>query len=340
MFAFWYTNIQEVVIPEGCVYSDIYSFESSVTIHKKTTVTLNANGGTVNGTSVITLVQYEREAYGKPSQLPIPVREGYEFLGWYDWTDGIEGNNVAESTEKVKYHAELRAKWCNHSETIVKNAVGASYTSEGYTGDICCKNPSCGKVLSYGETIPCKTLSAPKMSSVENVKNGLKVKWISSQDAKGYYVYCKKNGVYQKIATVENGTSYVDESVKNATGKRYTYKVCAYYDSATSKFTGAKSQIRVASTNIKSLKSTSKKTMLVQWKKVSGCSGYQIQYSKDKNFKKSVTTKTIKNSLDTYKKLTKLSRGKKQYVRVRSYKVVNGKKYYSAWSSAKSAKVK
>lgn len=335
--AFYFTNLKEVVIPEGCVYDTNTSF-GNVKIHQKTTVTLNANGGNINGAQTAQIVQYEKEAYGNPTKLPTPVRSGYEFLGWYDYTDGVEGNNVTADGETVKYHADLRAKWCNHSRTEVKNALSATYEKDGYTGDTYCAD--CGKRLALGKTIAHKNLAAPKMSSVDNVKNGLKVRWVKSKDAKGYYVYRKKDGVYKKIATVKNGTSYVDESVKNSTGTTFSYKVCAYYGKATSNMTGAKSQVRVAASSIRSLNTKVKKALTVNWSKVSKCNGYQIQYSKDKNFKKNVTTKTIKSGSKTSQKITKLSKGKKYYVRVRSYKVVKNKKYYSAWSSAKSATVK
>lgn len=329
--AFQSTNIQEVVLPEGCVSGN--AFNGSVTVHKKTTITLNANGGTVNGASTATLVQYEGEDYGNPSKLPTPVRAGYEFLGWYDYTDGIVGNKTTDDGETVRYHAVLIAKWCNHANTTLKNKKNATYTKEGYTGDTYCKN--CGKCMELGTTIECKTLAAPKLSSVENVKTGLKIKWKKSADAKGYYVYRKQNGVYKKLATVKSGTSYTDTSVKNSTGTKYTYKVCAYYGSATSKLTSAGSQVRVAAVTVNSVKSNAKKTMTVKWKKVSKATGYQIQYTTDKNFTKKVTTKTIKSQSKTSAKIEKLSKGKKYYVRMRSYKTVNGKKYYSAWSKVK-----
>ena len=335
--AFYLSGLKEVVVPEYCEYMDS-TFGYGVILHQKTTVTLNANGGTVNGAQTATLIQYEKETYGNPSKLPTPVRDGYDFLGWYDYTDGAEGNNVASSGETVKYHAYLMAKWCNHSNKTVKNAKNATYEEEGYTGDTYCAD--CGKVLAYGKTIERKKLAAPKMSGVTNVKNGLKIKWKKSKDAKGYYVYRKQDGKYKKIATVKNGTSYVDESVKKSTGKKYSYKVCAFYGKATSNLTGAESQVRVANADISSLKSASKKTMTVNWNKVSKCGGYQIQYSKDKNFKKNVTTKNIKKQSQSSVKISKLSSGKKYYVRVRSYKVVNDKKYYSAWSSTKNVKVK
>ena len=67
--------------------------------------------------------------------------------------------------------------------------------------------------------------------------------------------------------------------------------------------------------------------------------GYQIQYSKKKSFggKKTVTLKSYKKNSKTVKGLKS---GKKYYVRVRTYKTVKGKKYYSAWSKVKRIKIK
>lgn len=91
-----------------------------------------------------------------------------------------------------------------------------------------------------------------------------------------------------------------------------------------------------------------KKAVKVVWKKqltkmkTSYVSGYQVQYSTSSKFtsgtskyanakfSKGRTTKTIKN----------LKPGKKYYVRVRTYKSVDGTKCYSSWSKAKSVKTK
>lgn len=81
---------------------------------------------------------------------------------------------------------------------------------------------------------------------------------------------------------------------------------------------------------------TSKKSITVYWKKVS-CSGYQIEYSTNKNFKKSKKI-TVKSGKATSKKITKLSKGKKYYFRVRAYTNSNGKKLYGSWSKTKNIK--
>lgn len=83
-----------------------------------------------------------------------------------------------------------------------------------------------------------------------------------------------------------------------------------------------------------------KKSIKVTWKKVKGIKGYQIQYSTNKKFKKGNKTITVKSTKSTSATIKKLKSKKTYYVRMRTYKIVNGKKVYSAWSKAKSVKVK
>lgn len=83
-----------------------------------------------------------------------------------------------------------------------------------------------------------------------------------------------------------------------------------------------------------------KKQFKATWKKVSGVTGYQIQYSTNKSFKKGNKTVTVKGAKKTSAAVKKLKSKKKYYVRIRTYKTVNGKKVYSSWSSAKTIKTK
>ena len=84
-----------------------------------------------------------------------------------------------------------------------------------------------------------------------------------------------------------------------------------------------------------------KKGFKVTWKKqTKQTTGYQIQYSTNKKFKKGKKLITIKKKKTTSKKIKKLKANKKYYVRVRTYKVVDGYKYYSKWSPAKTVKTK
>ena len=84
-----------------------------------------------------------------------------------------------------------------------------------------------------------------------------------------------------------------------------------------------------------------KKKFTAKWKKqTTQTTGYQIQYSTNKNFKIGNKTVNISKNKTVSKAITKLKAKKKYYVRIRTYKTVSGKKYYSVWSSSKLIKTK
>jgi hypothetical protein len=89
-----------------------------------------------------------------------------------------------------------------------------------------------------------------------------------------------------------------------------------------------------------SAKNTAKKAMTVKWKKNSTASGYEIQYSQSKNFASGNKTVTIKKASTLSTVIKKLTSKKTYYVRIRAYKTAGGTKYYSAWCTAKSVKIK
>lgn len=97
--------------------------------------------------------------------------------------------------------------------------------------------------------------------------------------------------------------------------------------------------VKPKKTSIKKL-SKGKKKFTVTWAKVSGVKGYQIQYSSDKKLKKNNKSVTVTKQKKTKATVKKLKSKKKYYVRVRTYKTVNGKKIYSSWSKVKSVKTK
>lgn len=81
------------------------------------------------------------------------------------------------------------------------------------------------------------------------------------------------------------------------------------------------------------------KNLKIKWKKAQGITGYKLQYSLKKNFKKAKTI-IIKKPSKTKKTIKRLKQKKKYYIRIRTYKIVNGKKYQSSWSKVKSKKTK
>ena len=83
-----------------------------------------------------------------------------------------------------------------------------------------------------------------------------------------------------------------------------------------------------------------KKALVVYWNKVSGVDGYHIQLATDKKFKKNRKSVIVAKRNASKKTVKNLKKNKKYYVRVRAYKVVDGKKVYGKWSKIKSVKTK
>ena len=92
-------------------------------------------------------------------------------------------------------------------------------------------------------------------------------------------------------------------------------------------------------TSIKKLKK-SKKAIVVNWKKVSGIKGYQIQVATDKKLKKNAKTVVVKKQKTTTATIKKIKSKKKYYVRIRTILKSGGKTYYSNWSGSKGVKAK
>ena len=111
------------------------------------------------------------------------------------------------------------------------------------------------------------------------------------------------------------------------------------YVAPTQSAPSAKPVSKPKSAAIKKLKSA-KKAIAIEWKKVSGVNGYEIQVATDKKFKKNKKTITVKKQKTTKVTVKKLKAKKKYYVRIRTYKTVKGKKVYSSWSKVKTVKTK
>ncbi len=89
---------------------------------------------------------------------------------------------------------------------------------------------------------------------------------------------------------------------------------------------------------IKSIKAVKGKKLTVKWANDKMASGYQVQISTDKSFKKNVQAKKVSKTSHTF---TKLKIGKKYYVKVRSYKKVSKESLYGTWSKMEtSSKIK
>ena len=100
-----------------------------------------------------------------------------------------------------------------------------------------------------------------------------------------------------------------------------------------------KSNIKMPATSIKKLKA-GKKQLKISYKKKSGITGYEIQLATNKKFTKNKKTVTVNKAKTVSKTVKKLKKGKKYYVRIRTYRNFNGTKLYSKWSTIKAKKTR
>ena len=87
------------------------------------------------------------------------------------------------------------------------------------------------------------------------------------------------------------------------------------------------------------LKNSASKKMTVKWKKIRSATGYELQYATNRGFTKGLKKARITKASTVSKVIKKLKKGKTYYVRIRTYKKVNGKKLYSGWSKVKKLKI-
>lgn len=142
------------------------------------------------------------------------------------------------------------------------------------------------------------------------------------------------NAAYRSVSVIVKGTK--QDEVKDSKPVTTPSTTQPTTKPSTTKNTET---VKPKKTSIKKL-SKGKKKFTVTWAKVSGVKGYQIQYSSNKKFKKNNKSVTVTKQKTTKATVKKLKSKKKYYVRVRTYKTVNGKKIYSSWSKVKSVKTK
>ena len=99
-------------------------------------------------------------------------------------------------------------------------------------------------------------------------------------------------------------------------------------------------KINPKGTSISKLKSMSRGVSVTWKKRTAQTTGYQVRVATNKAFTKNVRSAKVGKTTTTSKAVKSLKAKKKYYVKVRTYKTVNGTKYYSSWSKVKSVKTK
>lgn len=249
---------------------------------------------------------------------------------------------------------------CQHDSSFHESheATKATCTSDGYTAGVYCTK--CDEWISGHEIAEEATGHTYKTTTTKATtsKNGLiVVKCSACGDIESKTtIYCPKTITLSTTSYTYNGNVKKPKvTVKDSKGKtissdNYTviYNNNKNVGKATAKitlkgnYTGSLTKtfvINPATTSISKLTAKSKGFTAKWTKKTTQVTGYQLQYSTSSSFNNAKKVTISKNSTTT-NTISKLAKNKKYYVRIRTYKTVNGTKYYSSWSSKKSIKTK
>lgn len=164
----------------------------------------------------------------------------------------------------------------------------------------------------------------------------VQLSWQAVPGAQGYAVY----DLNDKLIARTTDLSYRQTDLNALT--EYGFKVRAYIVvNGTTHYGGFSSAVRAVTsiaTPVVGVKG-GKKRARVSWRRIKGVSGYEIYRSnkKAKGYKKIRTAGRVSITSYTNKRLAGKTR---YYYRVRAYKIVNGRKVYSSYSSPKSVKTK
>ena len=174
--------------------------------------------------------------------------------------------------------------------------------------------------------------------------NAIKVQWNNVKTATGYQVQIS-NAAGNKWSTYANLKAGVTSHTFKGlvAGNNYKFRVRFYIKAADKKnyfspwSATLNSPTLPKGTAVKLF--TAKKAFTAKWTKIAGVTGYQVQYATNAKFRKAVT-KTVKGASKYSLAVKNLKGGARYYVRIRTYKTIGGKNYFSAWSPAKAVTTK
>lgn len=191
---------------------------------------------------------------------------------------------------------------------------------------------------------------AKDLASVKNVKmvhnseNSISLTWKEVKKADGYYIYNLDSDTnkYVKIGTSKgkNNCKYDIKDIPSAS--IYKVKVLAYRSFMKKEYLSGKAKEYTFYSNpskpILSVFSGGKGVLSMEWNDLDNLAGYDIQYSKNKEFTE-YKNEMIKDGQTRNFSVNDLAVGEIYYARVRAYMTVNRKTIYSEWSDVGEATI-
>ncbi len=230
----------------------------------------------------------------------------------YEIYSGLYSDEMSGS-----YKVGINKITCDHTE-ISESLVKATFSSSGKIKETCAV---CGKNIRT-ENIPALKKSNVFLSSKKLTYTGKSIKpEVVVFDSKDNYIWDDNYSVTYKNSK-NIGTASATVTFKNN-----------YKGSITLNYTIAPKSVSITN---KQLSLQKKNKLKISLPRVSSISGYQIYIGEDQNYSKK-TSKTVKSST---KSITyKIKYNKPYYIKVRTYKTVSGKKYYSDWSKTRKIRI-
>ena len=251
--------------------------------------------------------------------------EGYKFTGWYTNKACTEEYKWDFENDYTRKDMILYAGWTKNDEPISTGGGGGGGNSNS--------------VSTYAVTAG-KTENGSVAVSTEKADEGQTVTITVTPDS-GYTL---------EALTVKDANGKEIALTAVEVGKTYTFTMPSSNVSVEASFVKEETEVPEVKVVAKAIKKLTKgtKSFTVTWTKASKTSrqnitGYQIRYSTSKKFDKTVAAikyKTVNKNTATNVTVKKLKKNTKYYVQLRTYKTVDGVKYYSAWSKTKSIKTK
>ena len=181
-------------------------------------------------------------------------------------------------------------------------------------------------IKKIANTITAKSFTRTYSTKAQTFDLGVKIK-----NGTPTYASNSKSVTVSKAGKVTIKAKFIGKATITITAPEKTN-----YSKQTKKITIT---VNPTKTALSSVTSPSAGKMTVKWKKNAVGTGYQIQYSTSSKFTSPKAVSVTKNTTLT-KTIGSLAKGKKYYVRIRTYKTVGKTKFYSAWSAAKTVTIK
>ena len=346
---------------------------------KETTRKLQEANPTDVANCEITLDQTEYVYDGQAKEPEVAVKNGDEVVAVDEYTVeyknntdagtatvAVTGKGILTGNKEVTFTiapAEQEVTVPVSSFTKTEGDAAFALNASGREGTVLTYSSSDAKIVSVdaeGNVTPLKagTVTITVKASAKNYKDAtasvnvtvikkvLNVKKTSVTKTEGNKAFSL--GVKTNVkATVTYKTSNKNVATVDKKGKVTVKGPGRAVITVTGKASGrATETVKITVTVKPSAKLSAKATALkgkkaqVTWKRNKKATGYQIVVATDKSFKNVVKTVNIKKNKTVKTSVKGLKKGKKYYVRVRSYKKASGGNVYSSWSKAKPVKAK